>query len=87
MLYKVVRDMVPPISADEFLIPTRNKIHIKPCLQPGFHSTNIVEKYSTNHTECCKIPDSHTKQYRNSFLIRTVSEWIQLEESHIRKGT
>ena len=33
------------------------------------------------------IPDSHTEQYRNSFFIRTASEWNQLEESHIRAET
>ena len=81
MLYKVVRGMVPAINTDEFLIPIRNKRQIKPRLQSDFHSTNIVEKFSTNHMECFKIPDSHTEQYRNSFFVRTVSEWNQLEES------
>ena len=87
MLYKVVRGMVPAINADEFLIPIRNKRHIKPLVQSDFHATNIVEKFSTNHSECFKIPDSHMEQYKNSFFIRTVSEWNQLEESHIRAET
>ena len=52
-----------------------------------FLATNIVEKFLTNHTECYKILDSHTEQYRNSFFVRTVSEWNQLEESHIRPET
>ena len=52
MLYKVVRGMVPAINADEFLIPIRNKRHIKPRVQSDFHTTNIVEKFSTNHSEC-----------------------------------
>ena len=87
MLYKVVRGMVPAINADEFLIPIRNKRNIKPRVQSDFQTTNIVEKFSTNHSECFKIPDSHTEQYRNSFFVRTVSEWNQLEESHIRAET
>ena len=87
MLYKVVRGMVPAINADEFLIPIRNKRHIKPRVQSDFHTTNIVKKFSTNHSECFKIPDSHTEQYKNSFFVRTVSEWNQLEESHIRAET
>ena len=74
--------MVPAINADEFLIPIRNKRNIKPRVQSDFQTTNIVEKFSTNHFECFKIPDSHTEQYRNSFFVRTVSEWNQLEESH-----
>ena len=87
MLYEVVRGMVPAINADEFLIPIRNKRHIKPRLQSDFHTTIIVEKFSTTHTECFKIPDSHKEQYRNSFFVRTVSEWSQLEECHIRTET
>ena len=69
MLYKVVRGMVPAINADEFLIPIRNKRNIKPRVQSDFQTTNIVEKFSTNHSECFKIPDSHTEQYRNSFFV------------------
>ena len=87
MLYKVVRGMVPAINADEFLIPIRNKRNIKPRVQSDFQTTNIVEKFSTNHLECFKISDSHTEQYRNSFFVRTVSKWNQLEESHIRAET
>ena len=74
MLYKVVRGMVPAINADRFLIPIRNKRNIKPRLQSDFQTTNIVENFSTNHSECFKIPDSHTEQYRNSLFVRTVSE-------------
>ena len=87
MLYKVVRGMVPAINADKFLIPIRNKRHIKSCVQSDFHTTNIMENFSTNHSERFKIPDSHTKLYKNSFFVRTVSEWNQLEESHIRAET
>ena len=79
--------MVPAINADEFLIPIRNKRYIKPRLQSDFQTTNIVEKFSTNHSECFKIQDSHTEQYRNSFSVRTVSERSQLEEIHIRADT
>ena len=52
MLYKVVRGMVPAINADEFLIPIRNKRHIKPRVPSDFHTTNIVKKFSTNYSEC-----------------------------------
>ena len=54
MLYKVVRNMVPAVNADEFLIPIRNKRNIKPRVQSDFHTTNIVEKFSTIHSECSK---------------------------------
>ena len=87
MLYKVVRGTVPAINADEFLIPLRNKRNIKPRIQTDFQTTNFVQRYSLNHTECFKIPDSQTDQFKNSFFIRTISEWNQLEECQIRAET
>ena len=74
-------------SVSESSVPIRNKRHIKPHVQSDFHTTNIVEKFSTNHSECFKIPDSQTEQYKNSFIVRTVREWNQLEESHIHAET
>ena len=34
-----------------------SKRNIKPRVQSDFHTTNIVEKFSTNHSECFKIPE------------------------------
>ena len=87
MLYKVVRGMVPAINADEFLIPLRNKRNIKPRLCSDFQTTNFVQRYSVNHTECFKIPESKSDQFKNSFFVRTVSDWNQLEECQIRAET
>ena len=89
MLYKVVRGMVPAINADnvKFLIPLRNKRNIKPRLCYDFQTTNFVQRYSVNHTECFKIPESKSDQFKNSFFVRTVSDWNQLEECQIRAET
>ena len=84
MLYKVVRGMVPAFNADEFLIPLRNKRNIKPRLCSDIQITNFVQRYSVNHTECFKIPESKSDQFKNSFFVRTVSDWNQLEECQIR---
>ena len=85
MLYKFVRGTV--INADEFLIPLRNKRHIKPRIQTDFQTTNFVQRYSVNHTECFKVPDSQTDQFKNSFFVRTISDWNQLEKYQIRAET
>ena len=60
MLYKYVRGKLPAINAEEFLIPLRNKRNIKPRIQTDFQTSNFVQRYSVNHTECFKIPDSQT---------------------------
>ena len=87
MLYKVVRGMVPAINADEFLIPLGNKTNIKPRLCSDFQTTNFVQRYSVNHIECFKIPESKSDQFKNAFFVRTVSDWNQLEECQIRAET
>ena len=87
MLYKVVRGTVLAINADEFLIPLRNKRNIKPHIQTDFQTTNFVQRYSVNHTESFKIPDSQIDQFKNSFFVKTISEWKQLEECQIRAET
>ena len=91
MLYKVVRGMpggmVPAINIDEFLIPLRNKRNIKPRLCSDFQTTNFVQRYSVNHTECFKIPESKSDQFKNSFFVRIVSDWNQLEGCQIRAET
>ena len=61
--------MVPAINADKFLIPIRNKRNIKPRVQSDFQTTNIVEKFSTNHSECFKIPDSSKNNIETHSLL------------------
>ena len=53
------------------------------------HFLSALKKFSArkgvnNYKEKWKV---HTEQYKNSFFVRTVSEWNQLEESHIRAET
>ena len=78
---------VPAINADELLIPLRNKRNIKPRIQTDFQTPNFVQRYAVNHTECFKIPDPQTDQFKNSFFVRTISERGQLEECQIRAET
>ncbi|KAK6188521.1 hypothetical protein SNE40_004681 [Patella caerulea] len=80
-LYKIIRGMVPAINNSTYLTPIKNKRRIKPKKSTDNQTTNIVEKFSVNHSNCFKVKDSNTKQFKNSFFIRAVQDWNSLEES------
>ena len=87
MMYKIVRGMVPAINADEVFIPIRNKRQIKPKSHQDCYSTNIISKYALNNSECYKVPASNTDQYKNSYFVKTTSDWNCLSDTHIRAET
>jgi hypothetical protein len=47
----------------------------------NYHATNIVEKQVKNNTKCFDIPSSKTLKLSNSFLVKTLIDWNQLEDS------
>ena len=55
MMYKIVRDMVPALKADEVFIPIRNKRKIINKAYTDFNVTNFVDKYTTSNSKCYKI--------------------------------
>lgn len=83
MLSKIVRGMVLAINVDEFFIPHRNKRHIKPKHYQDSQSSNFVARYILNNSQCYKVPQSNTEQFRNSFFVKTVSDWNSLTDDHI----
>ena len=87
MMYKIVRGMVPAINADEVFIPIRNKRQIKPKSHQDCYSTNIISKYALNNSECYKVPASNTDQHKNSYFVKTTSDWNCLSDTHIRAET
>ena len=87
MLYKIVRGMVPAINADEVFIPIRNKRQIRAKKHQDYYTSNFVNKYTQNNSECYKVPESNTDQFRNSFFVKTTSDWNRLSDDHIRAET
>ena len=88
MLYKIVRGMVPAINADEVFIPIRNKRQIRAKKKhQDYYTSNFVNKYTQNNSECYKVPESNTDQFRNSFFVKTTSDWNCLSDDHIRAET
>ena len=84
MLYKIIRGMVPEINADEVFIPIRNKRQIRAKTHQDCYSTNFVNRYALNNSECYKVPASKTDQFKNSFFVKTTSDWNSLSDINIR---
>ena len=87
MMYKIVRGMVPAINADEVFIPIRKKRQIKLKSHQDCYSSNIISKYALKNSECYKVPASNTNQHKNSYFVKTTSDWNCLSETHIRAET
>ena len=87
MIYKIVRGMVPEINADEVFIPIRNKREIKPKSHQDCYSSNIISKSDLNNSECYKVPVSNTDQHKNSYFVKTTSDWNCISDTHIRAET
>jgi hypothetical protein len=80
-LYKIVEGLIPAIPADPFLTPLRNKRQIKTTNRPEYTSSNFVERYGRNNSRCFVLDSAKTDTHRNSFFIRTVSEWNNLPDN------
>ena len=90
MMYKIiiVRGMVSAINIDEVFIPIRNKRQIKPKAHQDYYSSSInISKYAINNSECYKVPASNTDQHKNSYFVKTTSDWNCLSGTHIRAET
>ena len=88
MMYQIVRGMVSAINADVVFIRTsRNKRQIKPKSHQDCYSSNIISKYALNNSEWYKVPASNTDQHKNSYFVKTTSDWNCLSDTHIRAET
>ena len=88
-LYKITAGKIPAIPADEFLVHQKPKRAIRVKQFPGCEATNIIEKQARNNSKCFKVEISakDTNQYRNSFFVRTLIDWNQLNEDTACAGT
>ena len=86
-MYKVVEGLVPAIPVDDFLKPQKTKRHIRPRKYSDHISKNIVDRHSVNNNRCFVIENCKTEQLKQSFFVRTVVEWNQLDTEVVRAET
>ena len=88
MLFKIVRGMVPAINADKVFTPHRNERQIRSKNYQDCQTSNFVDRYNLTISQCYKGPQSKKReQFRNSFFVKTVTDWNSLSDDHIRAET
>ena len=50
-------------------------------------NATLISKYALNNSECYKVPASNTDQHKNSYFVKTTSDWNFLLDTHIRAET
>ena len=49
--------------------------------------SNAVSKYVTNNTRCFVIPQGSTEIYKQSFFVKTISDWNRLRDNVVMAGS
>ena len=87
-MYRTVRLSIPALPTETFFRPQKtNTRHIKPKHFPDHVSSNFVQQLTTNNTRCFIVPTAHTEQFKNSFFVKTIADWNQLNESQVQAET
>lgn len=87
IMFKIVRGMVPAINADKVFVQQRQRRQIRPRKLKDFVDSNPLNKFETRNSECYVIPEAKTIQLKNSFFVKTVSDWNKLSDSQINAET
>ena len=85
-LYKVVEGLVPAINP-EYFVKSKPKRKIKPKRFDNFESANIVNNSVKNNSKALETTACNTEQYKNSFFVKSVIHWNQLEEEIVHAKT
>ena len=80
-LYKIVEGLTPAIPPADYLKPIEVKRRIRATRYTGFETSNIVTAHEKNNSRCFANPPAKTQVYRNSFFVKTIREWNQLDET------
>ena len=83
-MYKVVEGLVPALPTEKFIQLNKSGRHIRPKRNQNFIVNNPVDKFIRNNDKSIKIKDSNCVQYKNSFFIRTASDWNHLSNPTVQ---
>jgi len=87
LFYKVANGSLPGLPTADYLTPTRNKRKIKAKRFDDCVTKNIVDHHENRHSRCFQVPRAQSDVYKNSFFVKTTSEWNSLEEEQVNCST
>ena len=78
----IYKGLVPAMPHIQFVQPkSQSKWQTKAKIFENCVTNNIIAGSATCNSRPFLVPNSHYKQYRNSFSVRTTEEWNNLEDS------
>ncbi len=92
-LYKLTNNQIPAMPPQDFITsyhleqrerPQRN---IKAKEFPDYEYENIVQKRTIKNDIPLSIPDSTCTQFRESYFVRTIIDWNQLENNVVHANS
>ena len=88
LMYKITGGLIPAKSPQNYLTPvSASRRRIRPTKYEDFEATNIIDRHEVRNTRSFQLPAYNTKQYQNSFFVRTVVDWNHLEENIVKAGS
>ena len=88
LMYKITGGLIPAISPQNYLTPvSASRRWIRPTKYEDFEATNIIDRHKVRNTRGSQLPAYNTKQYQNSFFVRTVVDWNHLKENIVKAGS
>ena len=86
--YKVVEGLVPAMPVEQFLKHlTASKRQIRPTKFHAFTAENIIDRHATLNSRPFLVPHSNTEQHKNSFFVRTTTDWNHLSDYQVKAPT
>ena len=82
-MFKVVEGLMPAIPSSAYFEPVLSKRRIRATRFSDYESTNIVTSHELNNNKCFSTKRGNANIYRNSFVVRTVHDWNQLDNSTV----
>jgi hypothetical protein len=77
------RWLMPAIPSSAYFEPVPNKRRIRAIRFSDFESTNVVTSHELNNNKCFSTKRCNSNIYRNSFFVRTVHNWNQLDNATV----
>ena len=88
LMYKITGGLIPATAFQNYLTPvSASRRRIWPTKYEDFEATNIIDRHEVRNTRGFQLPAYNTKQYQNSFFVRTVVDWNHLEENIVKAGS
>ena len=87
LFYKVVNGHVPAINPEDYLTKVTGRRRAKPSIYKDCVVLKQFDRSVRKHNNCYQTTAGRTEQFRNSFFIRTVVDWNNLDETSISAET